>query len=217
LFACLVICAGGCARGYEADPARGELPLQVPETAVTTNPQAATPDAGAPDPVYSGEACMRGDVAVCVCAATGTEGTKTCRFDESSPTQGTFTECASCAAPDSSGGDVPEPDAGASGSGINCADGMQNGAETDVDCGGSDCPSCLIGDGCETSRDCSAGECTSGTCQLPGGGGGLSGGGQGSNRCMPACSQVCFPVGILPCCNPLGICGCTWAPGAYCL
>jgi hypothetical protein len=31
------------------------------------------------------------------------------------------------------------------------------------------------------------------------------------------CTQPCFPVGLLPCCNPLHVCGCTWAPGAYCL
>jgi hypothetical protein len=35
--------------------------------------------------------------------------------------------------------------------------------------------------------------------------------------CNPACTQTCFPVGILPCCRPAGGCGCTWAPGAYCL
>jgi hypothetical protein len=34
---------------------------------------------------------------------------------------------------------------------------------------------------------------------------------------MPACTQSCFPVGVLACCSPLGTCGCTWAPGAYCL
>jgi hypothetical protein len=31
------------------------------------------------------------------------------------------------------------------------------------------------------------------------------------------CQNLCVPVGILPCCNLLKICGCTWAPGAYCL
>jgi hypothetical protein len=46
--------------------------------------------------------------------------------------------------------------------------------------------------------------------------GGRSGRPSGSS-CMQECNQVCFPVGILPCCSPLGTCGCTWAPGAYCL
>lgn len=31
------------------------------------------------------------------------------------------------------------------------------------------------------------------------------------------CNQPCYPIGILPCCTALGTCGCTWAPGAYCL
>jgi hypothetical protein len=32
------------------------------------------------------------------------------------------------------------------------------------------------------------------------------------------CKNICIAVGILPCCNSLlNSCGCTWAPGAYCL
>jgi hypothetical protein len=40
---------------------------------------------------------------------------------------------------------------------------------------------------------------------------------QMGGSCNPACTQTCFPVGILACCRPVGGCGCTWAPGAYCL
>jgi hypothetical protein len=41
-----------------------------------------------------------------------------------------------------------------------------------------------------------------------------------NNECTrdSQCKNVCIAVGILPCCNTLlGSCGCTWAPGAYCL
>ena len=31
------------------------------------------------------------------------------------------------------------------------------------------------------------------------------------------CTNVCIANGILPCCRDDKACGCTWAPGAYCL
>jgi hypothetical protein len=172
------------------------------------------PDAGTPMQ-YTGEACMRGESAMCTCGS-GTQGTKNCMFDANSPTMGTFSACGMCADPsDPDPGDVMGPDAGAGadagggGSGTNCSDGEQNGQETDVDCGGTECPSCLIGKKCGATSDCSAGECVSGICELPSAP-------TGGSSCQPACTQICFPVGILPCCNALGRCGCTWAPGAYC-
>jgi len=39
-----------------------------------------------------------------------------------------------------------------------CTDGVKNGAETDVDCGGS-CPVCLSGDACTQDSDCLTGAC----------------------------------------------------------
>jgi hypothetical protein len=44
-----------------------------------------------------------------------------------------------------------------------CTDGITNGTETDVDCGGS-CPRCLDGKRCASGGDCASGFCT-GTCQ----------------------------------------------------
>ncbi|MCW5889977.1 MAG: hypothetical protein KIT14_05435 [bacterium] len=51
----------------------------------------------------------------------------------------------------------------------NCADGVANGAETDVDCGGSapNCVRCANGLGCHAPSDCVSGICTAGTCQPP--------------------------------------------------
>lgn len=31
------------------------------------------------------------------------------------------------------------------------------------------------------------------------------------------CRISCFPIGIAPCCRANRTCGCSWAPGAYCL
>ncbi|MCW5897817.1 MAG: putative metal-binding motif-containing protein [Flavobacteriales bacterium] len=48
----------------------------------------------------------------------------------------------------------------------NCTDGIKNGAETDVDCGGPDCPPCAQGQGCDLNNDCGPGlVCQGGTCQ----------------------------------------------------
>ncbi len=44
-----------------------------------------------------------------------------------------------------------------------CADGLQNGSETAVDCGGGECPACALGRACAQPRDCASGVCD-GTC-----------------------------------------------------
>jgi hypothetical protein len=48
-----------------------------------------------------------------------------------------------------------------------CMDGMQNGAETDADCGGSTCPKCMDGDTCAGNSDCMSDNCMAGTCAPP--------------------------------------------------
>lgn len=46
-----------------------------------------------------------------------------------------------------------------------CDDGFQDGSETDVDCGGGECPRCDIGDGCVQNSDCMSNACDiDGTC-----------------------------------------------------
>lgn len=44
-----------------------------------------------------------------------------------------------------------------------CHDGVKNGPESDVDCGG-DCPSCAIDKACVRARDCISGLCAAGVC-----------------------------------------------------
>jgi hypothetical protein len=45
-----------------------------------------------------------------------------------------------------------------------CSDGIKNGSETGVDCGGPDCPRCPTGQGCASRSDCASAVCTAGTC-----------------------------------------------------
>jgi hypothetical protein len=68
-----------------------------------------------------------------------------------------------------------------------CADGVRNGNETDIDCGGPSCPKCADGKGCATATDCVSGVCTAGVCVAP----------------PPACSaDVCGAQhGCPPCAN----------------
>lgn len=50
-----------------------------------------------------------------------------------------------------------------------CNDAVKNGSETDVDCGGMDCPPCVPGDECLLAADCTSGICSGNplTCQQP--------------------------------------------------
>lgn len=48
-----------------------------------------------------------------------------------------------------------------------CTDGMLNGDETDVDCGGNTCEECPLGNSCDDHDDCIQGYCISNTCVVP--------------------------------------------------
>jgi hypothetical protein len=45
-----------------------------------------------------------------------------------------------------------------------CADGVKNGMETDVDCGGDACPPCASGKACGNDADCKSGHCPAAVC-----------------------------------------------------
>jgi hypothetical protein len=47
-----------------------------------------------------------------------------------------------------------------------CPDGILDGTETDVDCGGDSCPACLAGQTCKTPTDCATRTCD-GHCRCP--------------------------------------------------
>ncbi|HET6338686.1 MAG TPA: hypothetical protein VFG30_35950 [Polyangiales bacterium] len=153
---------------------------------------------GAPD--FVGEACERGQRTTCPCP-DGSEGMKLCTPDPKSPTLASFSSCLSCPEPPPM--NPPQP-AGMSG-------GMSSvGPDSD-------------GDSDAAGRGGSGGRSSTGRGGAGAGGaaGRMSGSGRagstggGSGRCN--CTNVCIPVGIAACCRADGSCGCTWAPGAYCL
>ncbi|MFH1649285.1 MAG: hypothetical protein ABIA93_01930 [Candidatus Woesearchaeota archaeon] len=50
---------------------------------------------------------------------------------------------------------------------ITCEDGLKNGNETGIDCGGPLCGDCPLGQGCIGNGDCAAGLCVQNICQEP--------------------------------------------------
>ncbi len=50
---------------------------------------------------------------------------------------------------------------------VHCQNGITDENETDLDCGGADCPACEKGSVCEVPRDCSGTSCTEGICRNP--------------------------------------------------
>jgi hypothetical protein len=56
----------------------------------------------------------------------------------------------------------PSPDAGPGG--LSCSNGVKDGDETDVDCGGATCPACANAKSCNAASDCISNTCTAGKC-----------------------------------------------------
>ncbi len=65
--------------------------------------------------------------------------------------------------PDAGPYDAGERDAG---NGASCENGVRDGDETSLDCGGS-CPACADGDNCSVPDDCASGVCQRGRCLVP--------------------------------------------------
>lgn len=183
----MALAAFSCAEGY---------------TASTPNSGKAGPPprkAGSAD--FAGEACERGQRTTCACP-DGSEGMKICTPDPKSPTEASFSPCLNCPDPNAApepvpgaAGATPEPVEGAAG--MSAMSGRSGGAS-----GRAAASSGTGGRGGAGGRMSTTGS----------GRGSTSG---GSGRCN--CTQDCFPVGVLACCRLDNSCGCTWAPGAYCL
>ena len=70
-------------------------------------------------------------------------------------------------------------------------DGMKNGDETDVDCGGSRAPKCADGKGCAVGGDCKDAVCTGGMCAAPSPTDGLKNGDETDVDCGGAKAPKC--------------------------
>ncbi len=63
-----------------------------------------------------------------------------------------------------------------------CMDGVKSGDESDVDCGGTECPTCPTGGDCNEGSDCESGVCMGGACMAPSCGDGVT---NGDEPCDP--------------------------------
>ncbi|MBX3186209.1 MAG: SUMF1/EgtB/PvdO family nonheme iron enzyme [Labilithrix sp.] len=70
-------------------------------------------------------------------------------------------------------------------------DGVRNGDETDVDCGGSIAPKCLAGKGCAQGSDCTSGVCAGGKCGAGTADDGVKNGDETDVDCGGASSPKC--------------------------
>ncbi len=75
-----------------------------------------------------------------------------------------------------------------------CEDGIFNGTESDIDCGGIDCGPCADGDTCLADADCESENCAAGLCEQPSCSDGIQNGTETGVDCggsCAACPSVC--------------------------
>jgi hypothetical protein len=78
-----------------------------------------------------------------------------------------------------------------------CIDGVKDGTESGVDCGGGSCSPCGVGGGCRVYRDCvGRGACVAGTCNAPTCSDGITNGNEPSTDCGGGSCPTC-PAGRL--------------------
>ena len=71
-----------------------------------------------------------------------------------------------------------------------CTDGLKNGDETDIDCGGS-CQNCATGHLCKVAMDCASSVCTNGKCSSPTCGDKVKNGNETDTDCGGSCGATC--------------------------
>ncbi len=77
---------------------------------------------------------------------------------------------------------------------ITCNDGTMDGMETDVDCGGPNCPGCEAGEQCLEGSDCLSGICDpTNICVEPSCDDGIQNGGETDQDCGGPCGPTCEP------------------------
>jgi hypothetical protein len=86
-----------------------------------------------------------------------------------------------------------------------CTDKVQNGSETDTDCGGS-CPGCTAGKKCGQASDCVDGVCTAGACQGATCSDGVQNGGETGVDCGGPCPPTYHGEGCVDGTNGSKVC-----------
>ena len=119
----------------------------------------------------------------------------------------------------SSGASGSGSSSGASGSGSSsgstptATDGVKNGTETDVDCGGSAAPPCGDGKGCGGAADCASQVCNAGVCAAPSATDGVKNGDESDVDCGGAKAPKCA---VGKACKARGDCASDVCTGGTC-
>ena len=191
----ILFVSAGCAEGFGAEVVvKQPLGEKPGANSGTGKPKDAGVDKGMTGATEPKVPCAMGDVADCSCDTPGSTGSKYCMFDATSPTKGSFSECQDCVDPPkqvdsgTTPGDVSVID-----SGVGQGSGGTGGAGGTGGTGGTTAA---------TGGTTAPRPTPPPTPKIP---------------CPSLCIQPCVPFGILACCRDNGTCGCTWAPGAYCL
>jgi hypothetical protein len=185
----ILIVSVGCAEGFGAEVViKQPLGEKPGENSGTGKPKDAGADKGSTGATEAKVPCAMGDTADCSCETPGSMGTKYCMFDATSPTKGSFSECQDCVDPPMRVDSGSDPgDISLIDSGVGMGSGGTGSGGTAAT-GGTKAPP--------------PPPPPPPTPKIP---------------CPSLCVQPCVPFGILACCRDNGTCGCTWAPGAYCL
>ena len=89
-----------------------------------------------------------------------------------------------------------------------CSDGVLNGLETDIDCGGPQCAGCLTGEACFLNSDCADAVCgLGGTCEAPTCSDGVQNGDEVGVDCGGTSCSPCAPA--VPALSDPGLIGTT--------
>jgi len=108
---------------------------------------------------------------------------------------------------------VPEVDSGVTPPEPTPHDGIKNGDETDVDCGGTKAPVCAVGNTCLAGTDCADKACIGGVCTAPSPTDGVKNGDETDVDCGGAESAKC---GIFQTCNDASNCSSNVCVGNQC-
>ena len=163
-FSLLLLTAVGCDETQSLPPDQGSADASdqsvsdgiIPDTP----PEQATPDQATPDQTPSEQ-------------ATPDQATPDQAPPDQAPPDQLLPDQASpdLLVPDQALPDLPPPDQFVPDQALpdmplpSCTDGIQNGDETDTDCGGATCPACAASQKCTLPADCVSGVCTAGLCQ----------------------------------------------------
>ena len=215
--ASVILCACqllGCADGFRTSPQADIMAVEPTETA--------------PAPTITDKCAPIGGELLCVCPNGVDTGLRTCQPAAAMPTQGMLTPCLPCDLKPTTSVAAMSSGSGASPQGTAIAgDGSAGAASRDL----ATATGAGTGGSSASAAGGSGGSAGSATAAPSAGKPGRTSPGMPfsnpitrmANPLAPStapgceCTQPCFPFGLIACCRMDSSCGCTWAPGAYCL